>query len=75
MKDPRVDDLIVRVDLLEIRRWTPLMLEADRVQSIFVMKEAIEKINDKLDAILAHLDMDIEHVQSHYELVPKKETR
>ena len=51
------------------------MFEADLVQSSFVMKEAIEKINKKLDAILAHLGMDIEYVRSHYELVPKKETR
>jgi len=78
VKDPRVDDLIKRVILLEVRRTPSMlgaMLEADSAQNIFVMRDDIREINHKLDAILAHLDMDIKHVNSHYELVPKKETR
>ena len=72
MKDSRVDDLILRVDLLEIRQ-TPPKSEMDFGLSSFVLRMDIEKINHKLDAILAHLGMDIEYVRSHFELVTKKE--
>ena len=71
MKDPRVDDLTMRVDLLETRQR--IRPETDSISSSLVLRRDIDKINHKLDAILAHLGMDIEHVPSHFELVPKKE--
>ena len=68
MKDSRVDDLIWQMKKLEIKQAS----NANDLNIKFVMED-IREINHKLDAILAHLGMDTEHVPSHFELVPKKE--
>ena len=68
MKDPRVDDLIWQMKKLELKQAS----NANDLNIKFV-REDIREINHKLDAILAHLGMDIEYVSPHFELVPKKE--
>ena len=69
MKDSRVDDLIWQMKKLEIKQAS----NANDLNIKFV-REDIREINHKLDAILAHLGMDIEYVRSHFELVPTKES-
>ena len=68
MKDSRVDDLIWQMKKLELKQAS----NANDLNIKFV-REDIGEINHKLDAILAHLGMDIEYVRSHFELVTKKE--